>query len=133
MASVVVVHAACSPGDRPHRNRPNLRSSSGRSRFPVVFRHVVLLSIDPTAGDDAPEQIVTALRSLPSVIPELRAYVVGRDAGMAPDNSTIAVVADFDDEAGYLAYRDHPEHQRVIAELIRPVLLGRSAVQHLVP
>lgn len=98
-----------------------------------MFRHVVLLSIDPAAGEDAPDRIVAALRSLPSVIPELRSYVVGRDAGLAPDNATVAVVAEFDDEAGYLVYRDHPEHQRVIAEQIRPVLLGRSAVQHHVP
>jgi len=95
-----------------------------------VFRHVVLLSIDPTAGPGAVERIVAALRDLPARIPELRGYVVGPDAGLADDNASVAIVADFDDESGYLAYRDHPAHQDVIAELIRPVLVGRAAVQH---
>lgn len=95
-----------------------------------MFRHVVLLTIDPAAGDDVPDRIVTALRSLPSVIPELRSYVVGRDAALAPDNATIAVVADFDDEAGYLVYRDHAAHLDVITRLIRPRLADRAAVQH---
>ena len=98
-----------------------------------MFRHIVLLSIDPAAGDETADRIVSALRGLPALIPELRSYVVGRDAGLADDNATIAVVADFDDEAGYLTYRDHPEHQRVIAEEIRPVLVGRTAVQHPTP
>jgi type II secretory pathway component PulF len=43
----------------------------------------------------AARQLLRGRNLIPlSVIPELRAYVVGRDAGMAPDNSTIAVVAD---------------------------------------
>ena len=40
------------------------------------------------------------------------------------------VVADFDDVDGYLVYRDHPDHQAVIQELIRPILAARAAVQH---
>ena len=39
-------------------------------------------------------------------------------------------MADFDDEAGYLVYRDHPTHQDVITRLIRPILVSRAAVQH---
>ncbi|MFM7225496.1 MAG: Dabb family protein [Actinomycetota bacterium] len=39
------------------------------------------------------------------------------------------MVAEVADEEGYAAYRDHPEHQRIIAELIRPVLAARSAIQ----
>ncbi|MCD9624382.1 Dabb family protein [Rhabdothermincola salaria] len=96
----------------------------------MAFRHIVLL----TLADDAPpgraDEIVAALRRLPSAIPELRTYVVGVDAGVSPGNATIAVVADTDDQAGWERYRDHPEHQQVIAELIAPVLAARTAVQH---
>jgi hypothetical protein len=96
----------------------------------LPFRHIVLL----TLADDAPEgradEIVTALRGLPADIPELRSYVVGLDLGLHEANSTIAVVADTDDQAGWEAYRDHPAHRAVIDELITPVLVGRAAVQH---
>ena len=39
-------------------------------------------------------------------------------------------LADFDDVDGYLVYRDHPDHQAVIRERIRPILADRAAVQH---
>jgi hypothetical protein len=98
-----------------------------------VFRHVVLLTIDPGAPAAAVPSIVEGLRELPALIPSLRSYTVGVDVGLAEGNATIAVVADFDDDAGYLEYRDHPAHQQVIADRIRPVLAGRSAVQHDLP
>ena len=42
----------------------------------------------------------------------------------------LGIVADFDDWDGYVAYRDHPAHVAVGADLILPVLAGRGAVQH---
>lgn len=94
-----------------------------------MFRHVVTLTFGdvPEAHIEA---VIDALRELPGAISEIRSYVVGRDVGLNPQNAHLVVVADFDDEAGYLVYRDHPEHQRVITTLIAPHLSARSAVQH---
>lgn len=75
-------------------------------------------------------RVVEALSELPAHIPELKSYVIGTDAGVAEGNADLAVVADCDNRAGWQAYRDHPVHQQVIAELIRPYLSARSAVQH---
>jgi hypothetical protein len=93
----------------------------------MPFRHVVLLTLDDRADVDG---LLDALGGLPEAIPELRAYQVGRDAGLVAGNATVAVVADFDDEAGWRTYADHPAHQAVIAERIRPHLVTRAAVQH---
>jgi Stress responsive A/B Barrel Domain len=96
-----------------------------------MFRHVVLLTWVDTATADDRRAVVDGLEALPAVIPEIRSYRVGVDAGMAPEgNSDLVVVADFDDVAGYLVYRDHPVHQDVIARRIRPILASRAAVQH---
>ncbi len=92
------------------------------------FRHIALLTFAPGADVDA---IAQALHALPAQIPELRRYEIGRDARLAPDNAHLAVIAELDDQAGYEAYRDHPAHQAVIAELITPHLIARTAVQHL--
>ena len=73
---------------------------------------------------------VATLRELPAAIPELRRYVVGADAGLAQGNATVAVVADVDDESGWRVDIDHPAHQQVLAERIRPHLVTRTAVQH---
>jgi hypothetical protein len=94
-----------------------------------MFRHVVLLTFRD-APDGHVERVADALATLPAHIPELKRYVIGTDAGVAEGNADIAVVADCDDQAGWQAYRDHPVHQQVIAELIRPYVSARSAVQH---
>lgn len=91
------------------------------------LRHVVLLTLDDGCDVDA---LLAALGDLPAQIPALRGYVVGRDAGISEGNATVAVVADLDDEAGFVAYRDHPAHQAVIETHIKPWLVSRTAVQH---
>jgi hypothetical protein len=93
----------------------------------MPLRHVVLLTLDDSCDVDG---LVAALQALPGSIPALRSYVVGSDAGLAEGNATVAVVADVDDEAGWRAYVDHPAHQQVNAERVRPHLVARTAVQH---
>ena len=41
----------------------------------------------------------------------------------------LVVIADLADAAAYATYRDHPEHRRVIQELVAPALEHREAVQ----
>jgi hypothetical protein len=98
---------------------------------PNMFRHVVLLTWNDTATAAERQAVVDGLNALPASIREIRGYRVGVDAGLAPEgNAHLVVVADFDDEAGYMVYRDHPVHQDVIAQRIRPILATRAAVQH---
>ena len=68
--------------------------------------------------------------TLPPRIPQIRDYRIGTDLGLAEENAHFAIVADFDDFDGYTVYRDDPEHQRMIAELIRPFLASRTAAQY---
>lgn len=94
-----------------------------------MFRHIVLLTLRPDATVEDRDAIVDGLRALPATVGSLRSYEVGVDLGLAGDNATIAVVADFDDREGWEAYRDHPDHVAVIEERIRPVLASRMASQ----
>jgi hypothetical protein len=95
-----------------------------------MLRHVVLMNFaDETTAKDV-RTIVDALNTLPARIPALRDYRVGIDVGLAEGNAHFAVVAEFDDVAGYVTYRDDAEHQRIIAELIRPRLASRVAAQY---
>lgn len=94
-----------------------------------MFRHIVLLTLVPEATDEDRRAIVEELETLPSIVGALRSYEVRLDAGLADDNAHIAVVADFDDEAGYVEYRDDPTHRRIIETRIAPVLAARRASQ----
>lgn len=94
-----------------------------------MFHHVVLFRWAPEATGGQKDDVARRLGALPAAIPAIRAYRFGPDAGVNVGNFDFAVVADFDDRAGYLAYRDHPAHQAVIADCIAPIVVERSAVQ----
>jgi hypothetical protein len=79
-----------------------------------------------------PEQIAAvgeALFPLPAIIPEIRSFRFGADAGLAEGNFDYVVTADFDDVDGFRAYRDHPDHRMVARQVIGPILAARAAVQ----
>ncbi len=91
-----------------------------------MIRHVSVLTLQ-SGADTAP--IEAALATLPSRL-RFVAYAFGRDLGINEGNATFAVVADFASRDDYLAYRDDPEHRRILAEVIGPVMTARSAVQY---
>lgn len=97
------------------------------------LRHVVTLTFRDDTTEEQLDEILTRLRALPAAIPEIVDYVVGLDVGKSEGNATLGIVADFDDWAGFEAYRDHPDHVAVATELILPVLTDRGAVQHELP
>jgi hypothetical protein len=94
-----------------------------------MIRHVVMFTWTREATDEQKAAVVTELGKLPGVIPEIRSYTVGSDAGINQGNHEFGVVADFDNVDDYLAYRDHPQHQKVIAEHVRPIMASRAALQ----
>lgn len=94
-----------------------------------MFRHVVMFSFADGTTDEQKEAIRDALRRLPEIIPEVRAYRFGDDLGLRDDNFDFVLTADFDDLDGFLAYRDHPDHQKAVAEFIAPTVKRRAAVQ----
>lgn len=94
-----------------------------------MIRHVVTFTwTDETTPEDV-DEIVQRLRALPVNIAELRSYFVGPDLGLG-GTADFAIVADFDDVAGFEVYRDHPEHVAVATECIAPCIATRSAVQY---
>jgi hypothetical protein len=98
-----------------------------------MFRHVVMFRWSEEAGADRRDAAVAALGALPGHVMSVRAFTVGSDARVNEGNFDLVVVADFDDAAGYLAYRDHPAHQAVVRDHLLPIIAERAAVQCEVP
>jgi hypothetical protein len=94
-----------------------------------VLRHVVMVRLTQDMTDAQKEALRAGLGRLPERIPEIRSYRFGEDAGLNEGNFDFVVTADFDDADGYLAYRDHPEHKQVVAEVMGPFVTKRAAVQ----
>lgn len=94
-----------------------------------MIRHCVMMSFTDDTTEEQKEAVRGALHRLPDVIPEIRSYRFGDDLGLRDDNFDFVVTADFDDVDSYLVYRDHPDHQKAIAELIAPIVKRRASVQ----
>lgn len=75
------------------------------------------------------EPVVAALRDLTPHLDGVQSYLCGCDIGMAPGAYDMAVVGIFDSRDDFLAYRDHPEHQRILTEMIVPNLADKTTVQ----
>jgi hypothetical protein len=104
--------------------------AAGDGEGTAMFRHVVLFTWTGDATEAQKHALAGELRKLPSVIDTIRLYNVGPDAGINPGNCDFAVVADFDDADGYLAYRDHPVHRDVVKNYVDPIVTRRFAVQY---
>ena len=94
-----------------------------------MLRHVVCLTWNEHATPAAVDAAARALTSLPAQIPDLRAIHVGPDVGLAAGNADFAIVADFDDADGWRRYQEHPAHQAVLVEQLRPMIAARTAAQ----
>jgi hypothetical protein len=94
-----------------------------------VIRHNVMFRFEESVTDEQIAALSAALDLLPSVIPEIATYRHGRDFGLGPTNFAYAISADFASVDDFVAYRDHPEHQRFIAEHITGRVAERAAVQ----
>ena len=94
-----------------------------------MFRHVVLFTWNDDATEARKQALHDELAKMPPAIDVIRAYKYGPDAGLNAANCDYAVVADFDDHAGYLTYRDHPVHRALVENYVSPIVASRAAVQ----
>jgi stress responsive alpha/beta barrel protein len=94
-----------------------------------MIRHVVLFTWTPAATEEQKQALHAELATMPPAIDVIRAYRYGPDVGINPANTDYAVVADFDDAAGYVTYRDHPAHRAMVECYVSPIVASRAAIQ----
>lgn len=94
-----------------------------------MLRHLVLFHLADDASAAAVDAAVAALRALAEEVDVVRELHVGRDAGLAEGNADLALLVVVDDADAWRTYQDHPAHQRVVADHVRPLVTGRTAAQ----
>jgi hypothetical protein len=94
-----------------------------------MLHHVVTFTLKPDAPAELVDRIGEALDALAATLPAMRSLAVGKDLGLREGNASFAIAAQFDDVDGFKLYADHPEHLRVIKELISPNISERHPVQ----
>ncbi len=94
-----------------------------------MFRHIALFRFKEDADPVAVAAFGEALAKLPESIPEIRGFAPHPDLGLGDATYDFGLVADFDDEAGWRAYVDHPAHVEFIEAHSKPLLAGIARVQ----
>jgi hypothetical protein len=97
-----------------------------------MLRHVALFRWKPETTSEDISKLEAALRQLPAKIPCIQSYRFGRNLDLQEGNADFGVVADFADEAGLRTYSDHPDHQAVLKNLLRPITARRDAIQYVI-
>jgi hypothetical protein len=95
-----------------------------------MIRHVVVFTWSEAADPERRRAAVEALRRLRQDVGGMSSLVVAEDAGLSDGNADTVLIADFPDVEAFYRYAQDPVHLAVLAEYVRPLLAGRSAVQY---
>ncbi len=93
-----------------------------------MLRHCVMFRWAENVSDQTVQAVSDGLDAL-AALACIEVFRHGTDAGLSEGNWDYSVVADFVDEAAYRAYASDDDHVRLIAEVIKPNIVDRAAVQ----
>lgn len=94
-----------------------------------MFRHCVMFNWADDASDEAKAAVAAGLDEL-AKMDCVGSFKHGADAGLRDDNYDYVAVGDFDSIAAYRTYATDPGHLEMIANVIRPAISSRVAVQY---
>ena len=99
-----------------------------------MFVHNIFFKWKPGTTAKDINEMAEALGTLPGKVPSIRSYIFGSDLGLGQPGASwdFAIVAQFDDEAGWRAYLSHPDHEAVRDEKLVPRIAERATVQFVV-
>jgi len=98
-----------------------------------MFNHIVLFKLKDFQNDqlksEIRDQIKIDLLNLKGKIDELKNIEVGVNFEPNSPSFDISLITRFDSFEGFLVYRDHPEHQKVVG-LVRANTVDRAVVDY---
>jgi hypothetical protein len=96
-----------------------------------MFKHIVFWRFAEEAeGHSIKENmdiVKEGLLSLIGKVPTLLSAEVGQDVLHTDASSDMCLICTFEDKEGFIVYRDHPEHQKVLA-YIKNVITERKII-----
>lgn len=71
----------------------------------------------------------TAMAALPTQIEGVASFTSGSDLGLNPENSDVAIIAEFADEQSWRAYIEAPAHVAFVNDHVSPLCASWNAIQ----
>ena len=95
-----------------------------------MIEHIVLFRWTDEASQEAKDKVIAELRSLKSKIPGIIDLSCGANFSDRAKGYTHGLVVRFADRAALQAYGPHPEHQRIVQNLIKPIAADILALDY---
>lgn len=96
-----------------------------------MFKHIVFWRFAEGAEGHSKQEnmdiVKEGLLSLIGKVPTLLSAEVGQDVLHTDASSDMCLICTFEDKDGFIVYRDHPEHQKVLA-YIKNVITERKII-----
>ena len=100
-----------------------------------MFIHIVTWKLKENAEGRSKEEnirlILGKINTLPAIIPQVKSLKAGADVLHTPTSYDFGLVGEFENQADFLIYRDHPEHIKV-AQLISNLTTDRVSLDFVV-
>jgi hypothetical protein len=91
------------------------------------LHHINLLSWKDGTTRTTVEALGAELERMAGEIPEVRALRYGPDLGLMDSNADFIISLEFAD--AFRRYLAHPAHQRMVRDVLWPILASRHAIQ----
>ncbi|MCM3790807.1 Dabb family protein [Domibacillus indicus] len=91
-----------------------------------MIRHIFMFSIKQGVTEEQLDELLNDYRSLSEKVPEIIQLTVGKNLGWYDTKTTVALVADFEDEENWKIFMENPDHLNIGANAF--VLLDPSSI-----
>ena len=95
--------------------------------MPTMIKHLVLFKLKPDYDKAAFEEMIAGFRAIQGKIPSVKNMSVGEDFSHR-GSLDLALSCEFENEDDLRAYGQHPEHQRLIHEIMPSVVEDKREV-----
>ncbi|MEJ5299550.1 MAG: Dabb family protein [Thermodesulforhabdaceae bacterium] len=82
-----------------------------------MIKHVIVIKFKSDVSEDEKRRFEEMLGKLPSIIPEIKGFLFGRDVVRSERSYDFALVSDFQDLEALERYRVHPDHIKVLQQV----------------
>ena len=79
-----------------------------------MIRHIVMVKLPEAIRAGAQAKIAEGMAPLPGKLPEIKYMDVGANISPSPKAHDLAIVLDFEDEAGLGVFAADPDHKDVV-------------------
>ncbi|MDQ2732728.1 MAG: Dabb family protein [Armatimonadota bacterium] len=93
-----------------------------------MIRHVVFFRFNEDAPEEGRKGMADGLGALPGKISQIKGWSQGFNTVPSDRNYDFCLIADFATAEDLKLYGDHPAHQEVVTEWVRPFVASVAAV-----